>query len=323
MSSIESPLLFLCGFPSSGTDLLKLLLNAHPDVRISGEFPLLPALSKRFSGQISPINVADAVRALIDCDTYDNLKHHNLRDGFPLPASMSMVYRCLLGSESYKWAGNKTPQNAENVDRLEMLFPGSRYILIVRDVRDVALSWRNKWGKDPLLCAHKWQLRMNTALKLLDAYSPDRYMVIRYESLIADHVDVARALCEFLEIGYNDAMEHYHVHVDEVVPGKLNYGRPIQKRNSQKWRGAFNDMTVSRIEGAAFETMQKFGYTPLLASQAKPLTFTAKAVGYQRDLMSMLTVGNRALHEQRPMNQFASKIRFEIVKRLGRYSNKR
>ena len=32
------------GFPSSGTDLIKTVLNAHPKIELSGEVPYLPKL---------------------------------------------------------------------------------------------------------------------------------------------------------------------------------------------------------------------------------------------------------------------------------------
>ena len=37
--------LFVGGFPSGGTDLLKNILNAHPDIYINGEMPFLYKLA--------------------------------------------------------------------------------------------------------------------------------------------------------------------------------------------------------------------------------------------------------------------------------------
>jgi hypothetical protein len=152
-------IIFICGFPSSGTDLLKNVLNAHAEIHIGGEFPLLPSLAARRSPIVSADELAAVARDIIGCDVHGNLDRSKLPSDLEGPCSFADVYITLLTSKQATWYGNKTPQNSENVDKLEQLFPGARYVLIVRDVRDVALSWRNKWGKDMLLCAHRWMQR--------------------------------------------------------------------------------------------------------------------------------------------------------------------
>ena len=37
---------FICEFPSTGTDLLRNVMSAHPQVDVAGEFPFLPAMIK-------------------------------------------------------------------------------------------------------------------------------------------------------------------------------------------------------------------------------------------------------------------------------------
>jgi hypothetical protein len=316
-------LLFLCGFPSSGTDLLKNLLNAHPDIRIGGEFPLLPSLARRFGSVVSREAAPQLVRALLDSDIYGNLKNRDLPPSFGFPALTSDVYRALLGFHDVAWTGNKTPQNSENIDKLELLFPGSRYVLIVRDIRDVALSWRNKWGKDPYVCAHKWNDRMKRAIELLQAVAPDRHMIVHYEALLDDHPTVGRAICSFLQIEYSDRMSSYDRYVEEHVPGKLNYGKPVIRQNTGKWRDAFPDFRVERIESIAFDRMKHFGYVPRYASHSKPITGWELVRGNCQDSWAMLTVGNRAYGDQQPRMSLGRVIRRELLKRVGRYRNAR
>lgn len=49
---MHTDLVFLCGFPSSGTDLLKNVMNAHPDIWMSGEFPFLPRLAREYGAPV-------------------------------------------------------------------------------------------------------------------------------------------------------------------------------------------------------------------------------------------------------------------------------
>jgi hypothetical protein len=314
----HSSMLFLCGFPSSGTDLLKNLLNAHPDIEIGGEFPLLPSLARRFGPNVSADTASALVAALVGCDIYRNLQQHRLPATVEFPTSLATIYRHLLGVGDVRWAGNKTPQNSENVARLEHLFPGSRYVLIVRDIRDVALSWENKWGKDALLCAHKWNDRMTRALRMLEDLASGRYFIVHYESVLEDHVKVAGDICGFLQIPYNDRMSNYHEYVHHTVPGKLNYGKPVIKDNKGKWNEGFSDSRIERLEAISFDAMKRFGYTPSLASYSTPITSREVLLGRCRDLVAMLTVGNRAYSKR--LHMYVPRlIGREFAKRFGRY----
>ncbi|HET8726345.1 MAG TPA: sulfotransferase, partial [Alphaproteobacteria bacterium] len=133
-----SGMLFLCGFPSSGTDLLKTVVNAHEDIALAGEFPFLPRLADRFGPVVRGQEAGAVAAALREADIYHNLGDPgaDLRDLSARPeVTVAEIYGRLLGPEQTLWKGNKTPQNTENVERLDRLFPEARFILIVRDVR--------------------------------------------------------------------------------------------------------------------------------------------------------------------------------------------
>ncbi len=318
MMSDGSGTVFICGFPSSGTDLLKNVLNAHGEIYIGGEFPLLPGLADRHDGSNVNSDVEAVVSDIRNCDIYANLQNSNLPEEFAGSARFADLYRALLTSDDPSWYGNKTPQNAEHVDKLERLFPGSRYVLIVRDIRDVALSWKNKWGKDPLLCAHKWTGRMALAMRLLNSVAKDRYLVVKYEELLDDHRAIAARICEFLSLPYDDRIDAFHEHVQDVVPGKLNYGRPVLPANKEKWRVQFDAATVRRIEEIAFDSLRAFGYELTHAKQAEPIKATEKILGIVREATAIMFVGNRA-QKDRPKGRLWRQTRLELAKRIGRY----
>lgn len=319
MTATAPRMLFVCGFPSSGTDLLKNLLNAHGDIFIGGEFPLLPALAGRYGATVSPAEKDAAIRDLAGSDVYHNLSRRDVDPGLAFPASFAQLYAHMLSPKNAAWVGNKTPQNSENVDRLDRLFPEARYILIVRDVRDVALSWKRKWGKDPCLCAYKWNARMLHARRLLERIAPGRHVVVTYESLLADERATATRICEFLGLAYDERMGEYHRFVGAKVAGKLNYGEPVIRANTQKWREGLARRTIERIEEIAFEAMRSFGYESEYARQSRPITLPGKVGGNLRDIFSMMATGNTA---QRGGSRFAyirSVVSHELAKRFGRY----
>ena len=322
MNAAASGLIFVCGFPSSGTDLLRSLLNAHREVHIAGEFPLLPALARRYGAQLEPQSIDSAVRDLVASDTYSNLAQREWPAERPRPGSFAELYAGMVAPRHTTWCGNKTPQNAENVDRLNVLFPDARYVLIVRDIRDVALSWRAKWGKDPLLCAHRWNERMTVAVESLRSLAPRRHRIVRYEDLLSDHADIARELCRFLELQFDDRMLEFHEHVGDAIPGNINYGQAIVAGNVGRWRSKLARGLVSRIEEIAAERMRDFGYVPEFATAARPLSRIGRASGVCRDMFAMLTVGNRALGSQ-SIRQRRDAIAHEFAKRFGRFATRR
>src|SRR5439155_18919139 len=96
------------------------------------------------------------------------------------------LYTGLIDSGRFLYYGNKTPQYTELLRPLLNLFPATKLILIVRDIRDVALSFEKKWGKSGVLCAHKWNWRMHHGLACLDSLPRGQWHILRYEDLLRD-----------------------------------------------------------------------------------------------------------------------------------------
>ena len=127
---------------------MKTILNAHPAVELTGELPFL-------AGELrTPApNLAGRLRR---ADVYGNLRAPDPGEEHLSGDPSDVVMRMLpVTKAGVRWIGSKTPQFAEDIDVLFTFLPHARLILVVRDVRDVALSWRTKWGKSALGCAVK------------------------------------------------------------------------------------------------------------------------------------------------------------------------
>ena len=92
------------------------------------------------------------------------------------------------------------------------LYPGSRFIHIIRDGRDVATSLVRKQDTDgnPWVTfdtAHTtWTSHMDLGCEFGRALVPERYFEVRYEDLIADDLAVAGELFKFLGIPLHPAV---------------------------------------------------------------------------------------------------------------------
>jgi len=318
LKRMHTDLVFLCGFPSSGTDLLKNVMNAHPDICMSGEFPFLPRLAREYGATVPGGRAQDAVAALQRMDVYHNLRYPGLVVS-PLQAEYALadLYAAMLTAEPCKWTGNKTPQNTEHIEQLYRLFPKAKFVLIVRDIRDVALSWSKKWGKHKALCAHKWHVRMQRGDAQLRGLDATAYLVVKYEELLADLAGVATQLCDFLELEFHPAMLDYHTRVPQTVEGKLNYGKALIRDNSNKWRRELTSRQIRRIEEIAFPSLQLFQYPITQATGYRPLTRIETCAGYLWDVIALLWVGNRAIEQHRLRHRCKTLI-FEVRKLLSR-----
>ena len=317
---MNTNLVFICGFPSSGTDLLKNIMNAHSDISISGEFPFLPKIANNYSSKIPASEIIKLIAELKKIDVYNNFGNSSFdvsQLGKKPEYLLSDIYASMLNNNTITWKGNKTPQNTENLDKLKILFPDAKFILIVRDVRDICLSAQKKWGKDKNLWAAKWNERMLKGYELLNNLNQNEVLIIKYESLLKNLYYELQRICSFLNLKYQSSMLDYHLNVKDIIEGKLNYGKPLIENNTQKWQKELSKKDIKRIEEIAFFSLQTFDYKISKAIDNKPITYLEKLYGLLHDSYSLLLVGNRAKGKSNSISDRLKSIIFEFKKRFA------
>lgn len=289
-------LVHLGGFPSGGTDLLWSFVNSHPQVALAMEMPGLFRVVDEFETEI-PGSQVDAFRArLRHLDVYNALRAADA-DLADLAARqrvrLAEIYYRLLAPGVGLVKGNKTPQVTENIAKVHRAFPDGRFIIIVRDVRDVCLSWRRKWGKDEVACAGRWNARMALALRAQAELGPETVLLLRFEDLLDHPEQAARRICDFLRLPFSENMLHHQDFVNSIAAGKRHFGAAIQADNKRKFLTALAEPVLRRIEECARPTMVQLGYQPVLAQSARPITGREMHLGRARDALAMVLVGNR------------------------------
>jgi hypothetical protein len=194
------------GAPRSGTTYLEQILNAHPAVFISHE-------TRVFAWLHHAVQLIQDHRLL--ANHREEFRDHLHSVG---PQVVRDFYRRLAPEARY-W-GDKNPHYADPFNRgaLELiaeLFPGSRFVHVIRDGRDVVSSLTQKrlsedkpWATfDQALRTWKQHVRLGRAFG--EALPPERYIEIRYEDLVADDVVVAGRLFRFLGIESHPAVEAF------------------------------------------------------------------------------------------------------------------
>jgi hypothetical protein len=320
--------LFVCGFPSGGTDLLKTILNAHPDVYLNGEMPFLVEILQLGYRNDTSFSTSAEIEAFVACleklDEWRNLENIDFDFSVPLAGggmlTLEQVMHRVFRSELRLVWGNKTPQNTEHIEELVQLFPNAKFLVITRDVRDVCLSQSRKWGKDMSLCADNWNSRMKAGWVASERLEAGRCHYLKFEDLLLDTECAVRKICDFLDIPFSPLMLTHHEHIEKDIDGKINYGQPVITSNREKWRTILSSNAIFRIESVAFDSMKLFGYEVEYAEHCSALTITEKIFGKLCNVTALVAVGNRTAKN----NGITSRVQnvFFELKKLFRKSRR-
>src|SRR3984957_5803279 len=182
---------FLLGFPRSGTTLLEVVLDGHPQVASIEEHELLAGAVLRFMRE--PLNLEPLARAeesqvlALQAAYWDGVRNAGVD-----PAGKVFV--------------DKHPLNTLKLPLIARLFPRAKILFACRDPRDVVLScFRRRFKMNPAMyelltlpgAAAFYEAVMGFAEKVRPLLKLD-WRVVRYESLVNDLGGETRAICEFL-----------------------------------------------------------------------------------------------------------------------------
>jgi hypothetical protein len=208
-----APAPFVVGVERSGTTLLRLMLDSHPALAIPFETHFTHKLAAA-PGGLSPQAFLDLVTA---SPSWPNLGVERAAlaaavtamTPFSAAEGARAFYR-LAAAGKPRW-GDKTPSYLRSMPAIARLLPEARFVHIIRDGRDAAISSRGLWfglGGDPTQAARAWADQIGRARK--DARALPHYLEARYEDLVLDPEATLRRICAFVELPYDAAMLGYH-----------------------------------------------------------------------------------------------------------------
>jgi hypothetical protein len=219
-TAMRTPIPFIVGSPRSGTTLLRLMLDAHPELAIPPETGFFGELASGpdIGRSIGPLDFADLLIGSENwqdfCIEADALRAallaipaFNLADGY---RAFYATYAARFSKPRY---GDKTPANVFHIERIERLLPEAHFIHIIRDGRDAAESLRNQWfspGNKMETQAKFWARHVLAAQA--SASKVRKYLEVRFEDLILDTEATLSKVCDFIEIDFAGAMMDYHEH---------------------------------------------------------------------------------------------------------------
>src|SRR3954468_15337843 len=211
------PAPFVVGMNRSGTTLLRMMLDAHPEMTIPPETHFVPDVIKECKrGDGTPESVLGAMKSRRewgDFDFSDEEMLGLLRDrGRKLEPGEALraFYDAYAEREGKPRWGEKTPRYVGKMRQIQAALPEARFVHVVRDGRDVALSVLDRTVRDLTAAdvAKRWKRKVQKARDA--APKLDHYVEVRYEDLILETEPTLRRICEFIELDWDEALLDYH-----------------------------------------------------------------------------------------------------------------
>jgi hypothetical protein len=266
---------FIVGSGRSGTTLLQAILSTHPDLAIVHESQFISRVRSRPRWTRTSFDVDAAVDAITRSPDFRrmNVPVHAVRAELADRATTDFgdlvraIFRVFASERGKSRYGDKTPGYVLHIDTLARLLPESRFIHVVRDGRDVALSYlATQFGPATIPDgALYWKRRVSRGRASGERLGPERYMEIQYEVLVRDPEAVVRSVCRFIAIDYDDRMLRFHedgarVRSETADPSAhQNLMRPITVPE-QGWQDRLSPAEVAIFDALAGGTMERFGY---------------------------------------------------------------
>jgi hypothetical protein len=306
------------GCPRSGTTLVRAILDSHPDLMVVHEssFWLLP-LWRRFR-RYQRESTLDAEMLAGDLATDHRFARLGVRRE-DLASTLSqgrprdftdvarLIFSEIARANGKIRCGDKTPRYVQFLPRLARLLPEARFLHVIRDGRDVALSLvEMKWGPPTIQdAALHWRHYVKSGMRAGSRLGRTRYLECRYEQLIENPEDTVKLVCRFFELTYFESMLRYYERADAIIrptsrPKAHQRLRMPLTAGIRDWRSTMAEEDVSAFEALAGDLLAELGYP--LRTDGGNLRVRARA-RYRRLRSGARWGAARALRALRPIGR--------------------
>jgi hypothetical protein len=157
-------------------------------------------------------------------------------------------------------------------------FSDCKLIHLVRDPRDVALSWKlskNHPGA-VMRAADVWHDEQDQVLMLSGCVHDNNVlMTLSYEDLLSNPEKTLKRVCSFLELDFENQMLEFHSQDQTVRNARRikdweNLSKPLMKQNFNKYRKGLSESEIRWVENACRREMLFWGYQPDFETDTLP-----------------------------------------------------
>jgi hypothetical protein len=248
---------FIVGTGRCGTSMLAEFLNAHSQICVPPELQIICGgnVKKIRLHKIFASNVNETYNAQDFIKTIENVTPHKLLDYFDyesffikqkypitdLRQLLTDLYAAIAASRNKSLLFEQVPWHGQHIDILLGLFPQARFIHMIRDGRDVAISYaRTPWWQNSLMVNlerwHREITKISDDAKLL--LDDNHYLEIRYEDFVHEPERLLHIITEFIGVSYESVM---------LSPdNRIDYLQYVKSHDPSITSNAYNNWSAKR-----------------------------------------------------------------------------
>jgi hypothetical protein len=280
--STPRDLFFILGNPRSGTTLLRLMLNNHPEIAVPPEcgftewlwedFGQMEMNSSTYSAFLQKLQKTKKFETwfLDSAQLFLSIQKKNPKSYQELVLEVYMEYARVSGKNP-TLLGDKNNYYINRVEKLNRIFPDCKKIFIVRDGRDVASSYlellTQREGRlyEPKLeeaildIANKWKESIRVGQK----WTARGDICLRYEDLVENPKAALTMACHFLSLDYSESMLSYFSNNDEpneFKSWKWKTFEPISTDSLGRYKTDLSNEQIDLFQAVAGSELVDCGY---------------------------------------------------------------
>ncbi|HEX4157423.1 MAG TPA: sulfotransferase [Rhizomicrobium sp.] len=272
----ENTRFFIVGAGRSGSTLLRLLLTAHSRIHIPPETWFIIPLVERMpiEARLSTTQTEDVVDIIISNYRWpdmeidaESLKRDSATLELPrLRQVIDLVYDHLLRRSGKARLGDKTPPYIAIVPQLAALYPEAKFIHLIRDGRDVAISYIEMTYECRFYDGRRfdWIAALEKARSYRRSEHAAQILEVRYENLVARQEATLREICTFLGEEFEPQMLDPQPRITAIpererhIHRKIN--RPVSPDLIGVWRRKLSGIECFLMESCLRDYLIDFGY---------------------------------------------------------------
>jgi hypothetical protein len=149
-------------------------------------------------------------------------------------------------------------------------YPEAKFFYLVRDPRDMALSWRKNSGHPGGIIqgARQWKHDQQRFLSLMNIIAPENIFHGKYEELIDKPYEMTNSFLNQFKIKNDPNIENFYKDKTTIKNSVLNeswknISKEFIKNNSKKYINELSQEEILLIEKIVFNEMRYFSYNPV------------------------------------------------------------
>ena len=254
----DTPLIFIGGSYRSGTTLMRVMLDAHPNIRCGQETRILP----RFLDFIQRQKLIDSVK----------LEQAGISKTILDEASRSFISNIIhFQGKSAQNICTKDPETLKHIELLAKLYKNSKFILMIRDARATIHSVVQKhltaaqYSQDYSQNFIIWNKLIEKMYTQCIKVGKTRCLRVYYEQLVLHPEKVMRKILNFLKIQWNESVLKHEdligkkilVSIHEISTDQV--ARAINLDGLNNWVGNIPQEVLNDLDLLA-PMLKKLGY---------------------------------------------------------------